>query len=433
MVDAAIPSPHLPAGAETAASGLLAGLSGGLDSTVLLHLLAAAPGLSHLPLRALHVCHGLDPAAERWIAHCQAACEALSVPLEVVRVEVARDSGLGLEGAARAVRHAAFEARLGAGEVLVLGHHADDQAETFLLRALRASGPDGLAAMSPWRRHASGWLWRPLLGHSRDALLAHARRHGLRWIDDPSNADTSLDRNFLRHEVMPLLRRRWPGTDAAFARSAALCAEASGLLDDEDARALAAALASADTVRVDALAMHPPARRARVLRRWCAGLGLPPLPGNGVAHIENDLLQAAADSDAAFEWSGARVRRWRNLLHAGPAHAALPADWNETWTGEHPLALPGGGTLRLLGAERFDVAVRVHARQGGERIRLPGRDHHHALKHVLQERGVPPWLRERLPLLSAGDGSVLAAGDLALADGFDQWLRGHGASIAWQP
>ena len=424
MADAALPPLPPPPAPPGAASGLLVGYSGGLDSTVLLHLLASTPARTRLPLRAIHVCHGLDPAAEAWVAHCEAACRALDVPLGVVRARVDRASGLGLEAAAREARHAAFAATLREGEILALAHHADDQAETFLLRALRASGPDGLAAMRPWRAHAQGWLWRPLLGHSRAALLAHARAHGLQWIEDPSNADTAMGRNFLRNEVMPLLRRRWPGADAAFARSAALCAEATDLLEAEDARALTAALEAPDTLRADALAGHPPARRARILRRWCAGLGLPPLPGNGIARIE---------SENGFEWSGARIRRWRNLLHAGPAREPLPLPWTRQWPGDTPLSLPGGGSLRLCGAPRFDAPLRVHARQGGERIRLPGRDHSHELKHVLQDLGVPPWLRERLPLLSDADGRVLAAGDRVASAAFDAWLRERGASLAWIP
>lgn len=437
MADAANPEirlslePPLPQGA--AASGLLVGLSGGLDSTVLLHMLAAARDRTALPLRAIHVLHGLNPASEAWAAHCQASCQALSVPLDIASVEVDRASGLGLEAAARAARHAAYSDALGEAEILALAHHADDQAETFLLRALRASGPDGLAAMRPWRRYAAGWLWRPLLGQPRQALLAHAQHHALAWIEDDSNAEVAFDRNFLRHEVMPLLRSRWPGVDDAFGRSAALCAEATTLLDADDALALATALATPDTLSLDILLAHPAARRARLLRRWCNGLGLPALPGNGVARIEADLLHAAADAQAAFEWSGARIRRWCTLLHAGIVRAPLPADWSQAWAGDAPLALPGGGSLQLLGAPRFDAPVRVHARQGGERIRLPGRTHGHALKHVLQDARVPPWLRERLPLLSAGDGSVLAAGDRVVSAAFDAWLRPRGASLAWIP
>lgn len=412
---------------------VLAAFSGGLDSTVLLHWLAAHPAM-HGGLRAIHVDHGLHPDSAAWAAHCREACATLGVPLEVVHVDVARDSGHGREAAARTARHGAFAAALRGGEVLALAHHADDQAETFLLRALRASGPDGLAAMRPWLAYRAGWAWRPLLETPRAALHRHALEHGLRWIEDPSNADASFDRNYLRHAVMPRLRERWPHADAALAATARLAGEAAGLLDAEDARLLAALrTGDADTLDVPALRALPAARRARVLRRWVMALGLPPLPANGVARIEHELLPARRDAEAEFAWAGVRLRRWRDQLHAGRASAPLPAGWTATWDGRAPLALPGGGSLRLEGADGFDAPLRVHARQGGERIALPGRSHHHALKHVLQDLGLPPWERERLPLLADGDGRLLAAGDRVIAAPLRAWLDARGARLRWTP
>lgn len=412
---------------------VLLGFSGGLDSTVLLQLLAGDRAL-HGGLRAIHVHHGLQPGADAWQAHCEAACAALGVPLESVAVQVPRGRGEGLEAAARAARHAAFHASLRKDEVLALAHHADDQAETFLLRALRASGPDGLAAMLPWRAHGAGWLWRPLLDATREALLAWARDRGLDWIDDPSNADTTLDRNYLRRRVMPLLRERWPHAGAALARSAALSAQAAALLGDEDARALASLRTDAPAV-LDARALEtlPQARRARVLRRWVEALGLPPLPASGIATVESDLLHAAPDADATFAWSGACLRRWRDLLHAGRQPPPLPGDWRRAWDGERPLALPDGGALRIDGGFRFAPPVVVHARQGGERILLPGRSHSHALKHALQDAAVAPWEREHLPLLSAADGILLAAGDRVVSATLAGWLRAHDSRLAWTP
>jgi tRNA(Ile)-lysidine synthase len=413
-------------------AALLVGLSGGLDSIVLLHVLATSPVVRARGVRALHVHHGLHADADAWAGHCQRACDALDVPLAIVRTVVECDSGHGPEAAARHARHEAFAAALGTEEVLALAHHCDDQAETFLLRALRASGPDGLGAMRPWRRFGRGWLWRPLLDVPRSDLLAYAQRHHLHWVDDPSNADTDLDRNFLRHRVLPLLRERWPHADAAFARSAALSAEAGELLDAGDALALAAARgADPNTIHVDALLGLPVARRARVLRRWIGELGLPPLSSEGIGHVESDLLRATADAEAEFAWSGAVIRRWRNGLHAGEKQAPLPSTWQTTWDGRSPLALPAGSTLVLQGAAGFDPPLRVHARLGGERITLPGRVHSHSLKHVLQDLGVPPWERERMPLLSSDDGELLAAADLAYSARFDAWLRGHGARLAW--
>lgn len=412
-------------------SPILLGFSGGLDSTVLLHLLAADEGIRRAGLRAIHVHHGLHADADAWAAHCRRACDALGVAVAIVHVDVERASGLGIEGAARAARHAAFAEALDDGEILALAHHRDDQAETFLLRALRGSGTDGLAAMRPWRRHASGWLWRPLLDIPYARLCEYAKAHRLQWIDDPSNAGTDFDRNFLRNAVMPLLRERWPHAIDGFARSAALCAQASDLLEIEDAQALAAARRDPHTLDIDALQALPPPRRARVLRRWIAALELPPLPGNGIARIEGELLAAPHDANPRFDWRGARVQRWRNLLHAGAIGAPLPTDWSASWDGSTPLALPTGDTLCLLGAQRFDAPLRVHARQGGERITLPGRTHSHALKHVLQDANIPPWRRERLPLLVDAGGEVLAAGDRIVSARLSAWLAARGARLEW--
>lgn len=414
-------------------AALVVGLSAGLDSVVLLHALAMLPQARARGLRAVHVHHGLHADADQWLRHCEAICEALDVPLHSVRVEVPRDSGEGIEAAARHARHAAFAAELGDDEVLVLAHHRDDQAETFLLRALRGSGVDGLAAMRSWRRFGRGWLWRPLLAHSRVQLLAYAQAHGLRWIEDPSNSDPRFDRNFLRHQVLPLLGERWPHVHAALARSAELSSQATELLAEEDVRCLALLrTADAHAISREGLQALPPARRARLLRRWIADLALPPLPAEGITQIEAQVLTARDDADPCFHWQGAELRAWRDLVHAGAARPSLEVGWGCEWNGTAPLSLPDGSALLLLGASGFGRSVRVHARQGGERITLPGRDHSHTLKHVLQDLGVPPWVRERLPVLSDDSGEVLAAGDLAWSAAFDAWLRERGARLLWQ-
>ncbi|MGO1071477.1 tRNA lysidine(34) synthetase TilS [Lysobacter sp. CA199] len=411
---------------------LWVGYSGGLDSTVLLHALAASPRRRERGLRAWHIHHGLHPQADDWARHCREFCDAHGLELSVSPVSVARDGGDGPEAAARRARHAAFEAGLGENEVLALAHHRDDQAETLLLRLLRGSGPDGLAAMRRWRDCGRGQLWRPLLDLPRAALEAYAHRHGLRWIDDPSNQEQRYDRNFLRHRVLPLLRERWPQADAAFAVSAELSGQASGLLDADDALALAQTRSlDPQALSRSALLALPQARRARVLRRWIAALDLPPLPAQGVLRIESELLSARADAEAQFVWHGAVIRAWRDLLHAQPLRPALPKDWNHDWDGREPLSLPDGGQWRLDGADAFDMPCVAHARRGGERIALPGRTHRHALKHALQELGVPPWERLRLPLLSSSDGELLAAGDLLYSARMDAWLRERGARLEW--
>ncbi|SJZ73563.1 tRNA lysidine(34) synthetase TilS [Novilysobacter spongiicola] len=452
--------------------------SGGLDSSVLLHLLAALPMARERGLRAWHVHHGLQPAADGWANHCADTCRALDVELRVSRVSVIA-GGDGPEAAARRARRTAFASGLGHGEVLALAHHQDDQAETFLLRALRASGIDGLAAMQPWQAFASGFMWRPLLQATRESLEDYATAHALRWIEDPSNSDVSMDRNFLRRRVMPVLRERWPHATAALAGSASLCAQAAGLLQQEDAAAMAGVSGAepGELSRAKLLQLNVD-RRARVLRHWIDSLGLPPLPATGVARIESDLLRARDDASARFEWNNAAVVAWRDRLHAGPVRPPLPDGWQVEWDGRAPLDLPGGGTLALvtppapvgaasaaigesfaragstIAAEAaptrrrkspwgtaasghggrmpgFAEPLVVHARRGGERIALPGRAHSHALKHVLQDTGVPPWVRARMPLVSTRDGELLAAGDRLLSSSFSRRLAAHGARLEW--
>ena len=416
-----------------ATGAVVVAFSGGLDSSVLLHRLAAQAAIRGRGLRALHVHHALHADADRWAGHCEAVCHGLGVPLEVSRITVARDSGLGLEGAARQARHAAFASALDAGDVIALAHHQDDQAETFLLRALRASGPEGLAAMRPWRSFAAGWMWRPLLAWPRAAIESWARHHGLAWIEDPANADCAHDRSLLRREVLPLLRRRWPAAGASMARSATLCAEAADRLAALDDAALdALAPGAGSTLPIQALRDLRPAARARLLRAWVARLALPALPGGKAIDEIGRLLDARPDGHARYRWANAEIRAWRGRLHAMPLQDPLPAGWTCSWDGRDPLALPSGGRLVLEGVDAFEVPLVVRARAGGERMRLPGRTHSHALKHLLQDAGMPPWERERMPLLSGTDGQLLAAGDGLLADPLAGWLRARDARLRWE-
>jgi tRNA(Ile)-lysidine synthase len=412
---------------------LLIAFSGGLDSTALLHFIAHDANLRVGGLRAIHIHHGLQTDAEQWAAHCQTFCDELQIPLTIARVEVERDSGHGLEAAARHARYRAIAGVLNEGEVLVTAHHRDDQAETFLLRALRASGPDGLAAMRAWRSFAKGWHWRPLLDTPRDELLHYAQTHQLQWIQDASNTNSDFDRNFLRNQIMPLLRQRWPQADAAFARSAALNAEAADLLTDGDAQALAA-VATNDPreLSVPALLALPTARRSHVLRHWIENLKLPPRPGNGIERIETELLPAPDDAEARFDWSDTSIRRWRDLLRAEFTRAPLPAHWSQPWDGRLPLLLPTGGWLTLEGADAFPAPLYAHARRGGERITLPNRTHSSELKKLLQERGIPTWVREIMPLLSSAEGELLAAGDVIVSAQLDAWLKQHDARLVWK-
>lgn len=400
--------------ADGAVRALVAGLSGGLDSRVLLQAAAQVARELGLPLRAVHVHHGLSPNADAWAEAAAAFCAAEGVPLVVCRVAVA--PGASLENAAREARRAAFAGALREGEALLLAQHRDDQAETLLFRLVRGAGLAGLGAMRAETRLAlaaggSVPCWRPFLALSRAQLERHARARGLAWIDDESNADTGLDRNFLRHEILPRLAGRWPAVARTLAETALRLQEAEDLLQElaaELARDRVDARGRLDTAAVLAL---PLPRQRLLLRYWLRQQGRP-LPDAAVLDaICRDVLPAREDAEPRVAWPGAEVRRYRGRLHALAPRAAAPAGWCVPWDGRAPLRLPDGRALVVEG-EGGGGPWQVRYRQGGERLRpAPGRPSRE-LRTWLQEQGVPPWEREWLPLVWAGD-ELVGVGDLA--------------------
>lgn len=405
-------------------------VSGGLDSIALLHALADDASARARGLHAIHVDHGLHPDSARWAEQVRAQAAALGVPLHVQRVQVDRVAGDGPEAAARAARHAAFGDALHAGEILVAAHHADDQAETVLLRLLRAAGPEGLRGMRPLRPFGAGWLGRPWLGVPRAAIRAFAQARGLSWIEDPSNADARFDRNYLRLEVIPRLAARWPQAALALSRSAALLDAAAA----REAAALDIQLAgrmAADPDVLDATGLDTMAESARgaLLRHWLLARGLPPPDARALAELGRRLAAPRADAETVVRWPGAELRLWRGALHAMAPLAAPPRGWSLDWDGRQPLALPTGGTLRLEGAIAA-LPLRVAPRTGGERIVLGAGRPSQSVKHQLQALGVPPWRRARAPLLWHGD-ALWAVGDWLLAADCRAWLAAHGARLAW--
>jgi len=436
-----MPHPHaidLDAGALPPEAGLAVAFSGGLDSRVLLQLLAEADWARARGLRVLHVDHGLHADSARWAEHCRREALGLGLDISLLRVEVPGGSG-GLEERARRARHSALQAVLRSGEVLVMAHHQDDQAETFLLRALRGAGERGLGGMRALRSFGAGWLWRPLLAAPRSALEHYARVRDLRWIDDPSNLDPRHDRNFLRHAVLPLLRQRWPQAAESLALSASLSAQAEARLQALDAIDVARAQQMDPRVLdLTVLRSWEPARRARVLRAWLHALGCALPPPSVLAQIERELLQARADSEAQVRWRGHHLRAWRDALHLLHALPPLPADLDLAWDGARPLALPDGHALALCDGmgevqpdARLPWPLRIRAREGGERIRLSPTRPSQCVKTLLQTLGVPPWQRPHLPFLWNADGELIAVADLLLREDFRVALIGHGLCLRW--
>lgn len=416
---------HLAGALQAIQAGPIAvGLSGGCDSSVLLHALAHNQAARERGLRAIHVDHGLHPDSALWAEQAVALARSLDVDCIVLPVAVERRSGSGPEAAARAARYAAWSLQLRPGEILALGHHRDDQVETVLLKLLRGAGGEGLGAMRPWRALASGWLWRPLLDLPREALAAHAAEHRLTWIDDPSNTDQRMDRNYLRHRVLPLLRERWPRSDAVIARSAEWLRASADYLDTRVERA-AAQLIGLDpaTLRIAGWLALPDALRDPVLRHWLRALDLAQPSHLQAAELLRQMQTAEPDSTPLLRWPGAELRRYRDLLHAMPPRPLIDDGWSCAFDGS-VVELPAGlGSLLLDGQPSADSnAMTVRFRRRGERIQLPGETHHRELRDLFQQNGIPPWQRDRLPMVIAGDGELLAVADL--------WLS-HRADAEW--
>ena len=410
----------LPAGA------LWVGFSGGVDSSVLLHALAAIPLARERGLTVLHVCHGLQPEAAAWAEHAGRFAAALGLPFRRVDVVVSGIAEEGVEAAARRARYAAFAQHLPSPGNLALAHHRDDQVETLLLRLLHGAGHEGLAAMRVLRslgRNDVRRLWRPLLDRPRAELERYAHDHDLDCIDDPSNLQPVFARNRLRHEVLPTLRAMFPDADARIAASARRLREEADALDlvainllDEQLDATEHSLACA------AFRTLPPALARRLIGAWIDRLGLPRPPPGIWPRILPELIDARPDAEPVLAWRGARLRRHRDALHADENAPDPVPDWSLPWDGTTPLVLPNRlGTLIFTPPLADPATFVVRLRRGGEMLFLRG--HRRRVKTLLQEAGVAPWQRAQLPLLFDATGTLLSIAGRWNSDTFQASLQ----------
>jgi tRNA(Ile)-lysidine synthase len=395
----------------------IVGFSGGMDSHALLHALVSL----ELPqsILALHVNHGISPNAKAWEAHCEAVCNALGVHFCAETVNVIRD-GSGLENAARQARYDLFARHIGYGDLLLLAHHADDQLETFFLRLLRGAGVRGLGGMPDWRTIGDGSLQRPWLACQQADLCAYAQAHELKWIEDESNADLQFDRNFLREEVLPQLHRRWPQAGASIARSMSWCGEADAVGDE--------------LAEIDYFACYPHperlgwslalgylcglsrARRRNVLRLWLTRCGVT-VPGHRILDaIQDQSIEARTDASPQIAWGQWQCRRYQGRLYVMPRLPAIDTErvWqcgvgdviHDACFGELSFAAAQGQGMRL----ETDRPLTIMFSREGVRCRPVGRNHSQTLKKLFQAAAIPPWLRERTPLVYQDD-QLLAVGD----------------------
>lgn len=402
--------------------------SGGLDSVVLLHALVAMRDQYPFELKAVHVHHGLSPNADAWADFCRQSCAANSVELILDWVQIARDDLAGIEAAARRERQRVFAAQ--DADFLLTAHQQDDQAETLLLQLLRGAGPKGLAAMAEMQRRP-GWravLLRPLLDVARADLLRTAQEQGLAWAEDESNQDIRYRRNALRQQVLPLLTQHFPGAGRTLARAAALQADAAELLE-ELAQLDACAAIAGDRLDCGALARLSAPRARNLLRHFIEqhGQAMPSL-----RRLDEALHQLRdAHADARVRVKLGRMELWRYRGGAFLVPPPPPRTAPVRWQGEATIWVPAAGVGvrldRVIGAGLRQTvltagAVTFGVREGGESLRLHSGGPRRSLKNLLQEHAIPPWQRERLPLMWCDGRLAWAAGigfeaDLGAAPG----------------
>jgi tRNA(Ile)-lysidine synthase len=374
------------------AKPLTVALSGGVDSVVLLHLLKNHPRVS-----AIHVHHGLSPNAGAWAQFCRRLCRRLGIPLSARRVRV-KKSAEGREAAARRARYEAF--RKVKTDFVALAHNLDDQAETVLMNLLRGAGLRGASGMPAQAPLDGKTLLRPLLGVPRAAIAAYAREHGLEWVEDESNADESLTRNFVRRRLGPLIESRFPAWKESLARAARHFS-------------------------------HRDLNAQDVLRSFLASQGLRAPSEAKLVEMLKQLTAGGAGTRIEHEGATLRTYRGKVFVDRKQTHAAfapLP------WKGERKLPIPAlGGELRFKAGQGIDARLLksnsfvVRVRSGGERLQLHPRRPRRTLKNLFQEAGVPPWARDRMPLLFCGDELVWAA-EL----GVDVRYQGRGLMPEWR-
>jgi tRNA(Ile)-lysidine synthase len=420
------------------ARGLVVALSGGADSAALLAGLAGlGGGFRGLPLRAVHIDHGLQAAASEFREACKNLCEHLGVPLGLIRVEVQSEAGLSIEAAARAARYAALAAQLQPLECLLTAHHRQDQAETLLLQALRGAGVKGLSAMPVCRLLGLGWHVRPLLDVPHGELLKLGRQLENFQVIDPMNSDLRFDRTYLRKAIWPLIETRWPGAEIALSRSARHMAEAQELLNTA-AAADVARLRDGDALSVPALRALPQPQRMNAIRAWLDEAGVEAPSTARLAEALRQVFDADADHQPAILWGDKALRRYRQRLFLTEADCPR-LEGARPWTvllgssialGANLGSLTWSAQIGGIAADALQAVVTVRRREGGETLK-PGRSAKtQTVQHLCQSQGVLPWMRDALPLVFAGD-ELIAVADLWLEARWCAAPDAPGLKITW--
>ena len=425
---------------------LVLGLSGGLDSVVLLDLLHRLARPLEFKLSCVHINHGISPDARRWAGFCARKCKRLGLALEVHEVDIAPHRAEGLEAAARRARYAVFVRQ--DADFIVLAQHQDDQAETLLLQLLRGAGVKGGAAMPVLRPQAASKsgkgarppaILRPMLALTRGQIEDYARARRLKWVEDESNSDIRYDRNFLRHEVLPVIERAFPAYRTTLARAARHLAEASQV-QDELAEADAHLAVAGNRVALAELKRIGVARSKNLLRWMLCQRGDAAPEADRLEEGLRQLLQARDDAAVRVALGTCELRRYDGRAYLLPSMPDTPASLRSDWDGRRLWPLPElGGALHFARhngsgldcAKVGEQGLSAGVRQGGEKLRLRPGGSTRSLKNLLQEARMPPWERERLPLIYCGD-TLVAVPGLGVASGWQAGAGKPGWTITWQ-
>ena len=396
-------------------AAIVVALSGGLDSTVLLHWL-----IQHYPLkqlRVIHINHQLQTCADAMAVHCQDYCVSFGLSCEIKTITEQPAVGDSIEAWARAQRYTLLTRSMQAHDVLVTAHHADDQAETVLLNLFRGAGVAGLAAMLEVKSLSVGRQWRPLLACSRAELQAYAAAHGLNWFDDPSNTDQRFDRNYIRQHILPAITMRWPAIVHNLNATAGHCQQALAI-EQVWAQAHLQTMMHDNTLQ---LAMLPsdPAQRTALLRAFLQAQSAPLPSQQQLNTIVTTVIGAKAHANPLCKLGGGELRRYRDTLYwfAQPIITDIE-DYEIAWDGQSNVMVPGFGEvtsqhLQELGLSELPQELYLRSRRGGEQCRPIGWSHAKPLKDCYQAFAIPPWRRACLPLLFVGDRLIAVIGGWA--------------------
>jgi len=410
--------------------------SGGIDSHVLLHAIKQlSTTFPECDFRAIHINHGLSPSSSAWEAHCIEICQELAISLTVQHANINRKGGESLEALARTTRYALLADVLIPSEYLLTAHTADDQAETFLLQALRGAGPKGLSAMPLVKSFSDGYLLRPLLAVSREEIECYASFYKLLWVEDESNLETHFDRNFLRHNVIPSLKKRWPHLLKTLPRAAEHCANSS-FLTDEIAASDMSNLSDErnNTLLINGLIDLSTKRQSNVIRYWLHQNGCSLPSTQQLQQINRDILQARPDAMPTFQWGNHLLRRYQNALYITPLLVDFPTQqFSAIWNLEKPLQLPDNSRLLAIKCQGKGInlgvsnCVQVNFRSGGEKLNLQEKSGSKTLKNLFQQWSIPPWKRSVIPLIWANEVLVSVvdyciAHDYKASEGQEGWV-----------